>query len=134
MKIVRSVVLVNLVWCTQLAYSADLDGRFWLGGGTGGVACPQFVASMEKGRSLGIGSVGYVAETQGFTMYLQGFRAGYNISTQETCDIFPGGETDYPLLSWVENFCRSNASSRFGDAVVALAKERHSKRQRVCAK
>ena len=68
---------------------------------------------MEKGRSLGVGSVGYVTETQGFTMYLLGFRTGYNMSTQDTCDIFPDGEKDYPLLSWAENYCRTNPSKRF---------------------
>jgi len=134
MKIVRSIVLLSLVSCTQLAYAADADDRFWVGGGAGSVACPQFVASMEKGRSLGIGSVGYAEETQAFTMYLQGFRTGYNMSTQKTCDIFPEGEKDYQLLSWLENFCRANPSSRFGNAVVALARERHPKRQSVCAK
>lgn len=132
MKFVRLIAVLTLVSCTQFAYSADAEGRFWLGGGAGGVPCPQFVASMEKGRAVGIGSVGYVSETQAFTMYLLGFRTGYNMSTQDTCDIFPEGEKDYPLLSWVENFCRANPSSRFADGVVALSRDRHPKRQRVC--
>ena len=135
LKQVSALAVASLLGCaSQLAHSGDANGRFWLGGGTGGVACPQFVASMEKGRSLGVGSVGYVTETQGFTMYLLGFRTGYNMSTQDTCDIFPDGEKDYPLLSWAENYCRTNPSSRFADAVVAMARELHSKRQRVCAK
>jgi hypothetical protein len=118
----------------QLAHSADTEGHFWLGGGTGGVMCPQFVASMEKARSLGIDSVGYTTETQGYTMYLLGFQTGYNMSTKNTCDIFPRDEKAYSLLSWVENYCRANASSRFADGVVALSKDRHPKRQRVCSK
>ena len=135
MKISRTFFVAAVLSCSaQLSYSADADGRFWLGGGAGGVKCPQFVASMEKARSLRIGSLGYVEETQGFTMYLLGFKTGYNMSTQDTCDIFPGEEKDYPLLSWAENYCRSNPSSRFADAVVVLAKERHPKRQRVCSK
>ena len=135
MKISRALfVAVALSCSTQLSYSADADGRFWLGGGVGSVKCPQFVASMEKARSLGIGSVGYVKETQGFTMYLLGFQTGYNMSTQDTCDIFLGEEKEYPLLSWAENYCRTNASSRFADAVVALSRDRHPKRQRVCSK
>jgi len=105
-----------------------------LGGGAGAVKCLQFVASMEKARSLGIGSVGFVTETQGFTMYLLGFQTGYNMSTKDTCDIFPDEEKEYSLLSWVENYCRANVSSRFADAVIALSKDRHSKRQRVCSK
>ena len=133
-KIARVIVVLGFVSSTQLAHSADADGRFWLGDGTGGVACPQFVAALEKARSLGIGSVGYAGETQGFTMYLLGFRTGYNMSTQQTCDISPDGEKDYPLLSWLENFCRANPSGRFADAVVALARESHPKRQKVCQK
>lgn len=135
MKITHTLFAFAVLSCsTQLAYSADADGHFWLGGGAGGVKCPQFVASMEKARSLGIGSVEYVTETQGFTMYLLGFQTGYNMSTKNTCDIFPGEDKEYSLLSWVENYCRANASSRFADAVVALSKDRHPKRQRVCSK
>jgi hypothetical protein len=134
MLLIRLIVVLAVASCAQVTYSADTNGHFWLGGGAGGVACPQFVASMEKGRSLGIGSIGYVTEIQGFTMYLQGFRTGYNMSTQDTCDIFPDGEKDYSLLSWIENFCRANPSSRFSDAVVALAIDRHSSRQTVCPK
>jgi hypothetical protein len=67
-------------------------------------------------------------------MYLLGFQTGYNMSTKDTCDIFPDEEKEYLLLSWVENYCRANASSRFADAVIALSKDRHSKRQRVCSK
>lgn len=135
MKIIHTLFAVALLSCSaQLAHSADTEGHFWLGGGAGGVKCPQFVASMEKARSLGIGSVGYVTETQGFTMYLLGFQTGYNMSTKDTCDIFPGEEKEYSLLSWVENYCRANASGRFADALVALSKDRHPKRQRVCSK
>lgn len=135
MKISRTLFAAVVLLCgAQLAHSADTSGRFWLGGGVGGVMCPQFVASMEKARSLRIGSVGYVEETQGFTMYLLGFQTGYNMSTQDTCDIFTGEGKEYSLLSWAENYCRANPSSRFSDAVVALSKDRHPRRQRVCSK
>ena len=135
MKIIRILVASVALYCyAPISQPGDTNGRFWLGGGTGGVKCPQFVASMEKARSLGIGSVRYVEETQGFTMFLEGFRTGYNLSTPDTCDIFSAEEKEYPLLSWVENYCRINSTSRFGDAVVALAKERHWKRLRVCPK
>jgi hypothetical protein len=120
--------------CAQSSLAADVSGRSWLGGGAGGVNCPEFVASMEKARSLRIGTLGYVQETQGFTMYLQGFRSGYNVATKDTCDLFAGEENDYPLLAWTENWCRTHSSSRFSDAVVALSVERFPKRQKVCAK
>ena len=135
MRISLTLFVATVISCSaQLSYSADADGRFWLGGGAGGVKCPEFVASMEKARSLRIGSIGYAMEVDGFLGYLLGFQTGYNLSTQDTCDIFSGEEKDYPLLSWVENYCRTNPSSRFADAVVALSRDRHPKRQRVCSK
>lgn len=115
--------------------AADSDGDFWLGGGAGGVKCPDFVAAMEKGRSHGVGTIPYVRKIGSYTMYLLGFQTGYNMSTPATCDIFPGVdgvEGEYPLLSWAENYCRANPSQRFGDAVVSLARELHPKRKRVC--
>lgn len=117
------------------AAAADSTGSFWRGGGTGGVKCPDFVAAMEKGRSHGVGTIHYVREIGGFTMYLSGFQTGYNMSTPNTCDIFPGidgVEGEYPLLSWAENYCRVNSLETFGDAVISLARELHPKRKRVC--
>jgi hypothetical protein len=67
-------------------------------------------------------------------MYLLGFQTGYNMSTPDTYDIFPGSQGDYPLLSWVENYCRVNATQRFADGVVSLARELYPQRQRVPAK
>lgn len=134
MKIIHALFAVALLSCSvQLAHSADTKGNFILGGGAGAVKCPQFVASMEKARSFGIGSVGYAREIQGFTMYLLGFQTGYNMSTKDTCNIFPGEEEGYSLLSWLENYCRANASSPFVVAVVTLSKDRHPKRQRICS-
>lgn len=135
MKITHTifVAVVVLSWSVQIAHSADIEGNFWRGGGTGGVMCPQFVASMEKARSLGIDSVDFANATQGYTMYLLGFQTGYNMSTKDTCNIFPN-EDMYSLLSWAENYCRANATSRFADGVVALSKNNHSKRLRVCSK
>ncbi len=134
MKIIHTLIAFAVMSCSaQLAYSADTGGRLWFGGGVGGVECPQFVASIEKARSLGINSVGYVTEMQGFTMYLLGFQTGYNLSTKDTCDIFPE-EKAYLLLSWVENYCRSNSSSSFANAVIALSEDHHPKRLRICPK
>lgn len=120
-----------LMFCDRVAFSADDSGNFWRGGGTGGVLCQQFVATMEKSRSFGINSVKYVQETQGFEMYLSGFQTGYNMSNKNTCDIF--NESDnYSLLSWIENFCRENSSMHFADGVIALSENRFPKRKKVC--
>lgn len=129
-----SLTTATLLCGAQISHATDAEGRFWLGGGAGGVECPKFIASMEKARSVGIGTVRYVRETQAFTMYLLGFRSGFNKSTPNTCDIFSGEENDYPWLSWMENWCRAHPSSRFGDAVVALSDERFPNRQQACSK
>jgi hypothetical protein len=85
---------------------------------------------MEKARTHGVDTLGYVHETSGFVMYLLGFQTGYNMSTTDTFDIFPGTDGDYPLLSWVENYCRANPASNFGRGVTELAQAIHAKRQR----
>jgi hypothetical protein len=131
MKIIQVLLsLIVLFYSSQLSHSADQQGRFYLGGGAGGVNCPQFVASMEKGRSFGVGSIGFVKETQGYTMYLLGFQTGYNSAANNTYDIFPDVKSEYNLLSWLENYCRDNPSDRFGDAVVSLSREQYSTRQK----
>lgn len=122
--------VLSVMWLALPAHGADANGNYIVGGGAGGVRCPDYVATMERARSHSIGSLRYVQETQGFTMFLLGFQTGYNMSTPDTYDIFPGTEGDYPLLSWVENYCRANPTLRFGDGVIALAREVHPKRQR----
>ena len=114
----------------QPCWPADEEGLFMTGGGVGGVPCRQFVATMEKARSLGIGTIGYVWEIQGFTMYLLGFQTGYNLAAKDTYDIFCAEEDDYALLSWMENYCRANPSRKFSDAAIALADDRYPRRQK----
>jgi hypothetical protein len=129
----KAIVPLALALAAAPTPGADSTGAFMLGGGAGSVKCPQFVSVMEKGRSVGIGTVGYVNETQGFTMYILGFQSGYNLAASDTYDVFPGNAGDYPLLSWVENWCRSHAKARFGDGVVAMANVSHQKRQRAAS-
>ena len=127
----RQVLLVVVCLIIALpSYAADGKGAFFLGGGAGGVKCPEFVADMERARSKRFGTPAYVNVTQGFTMYILGFQSGYNMNKPDTYDIFPDDKGDYPLLSWVENWCRARPTSRFGDGVIALAQDRHFKRQR----
>ena len=133
---VRSACLILIVSLAtaSLAHAADQTGNFWRGGGVGGVACPKFVATMERARSLGIDSPAYAHETQGYIMYILGFRTGYNMSATDTCDIFSGEEDDlYPLLAWSENWCRAHSESKFSEAVIALAVERQPGRMKECS-
>jgi hypothetical protein len=117
-----------------LAHSADNTGNFWYGAGTGSIMCPQFVSTMKDARSVGLDTPEYFNLIRAYNNYLFGFQTGYNLSTKDTCDIFPNDKTSYSLLLWVEKYCRENASSHFADGVVALSKERYPKRLRVCSK
>ena len=128
---IRLLSILLMLACVLPAEGSDAQGRYWVGGGAGGVMCPDFVASMENARSKGIGTFAYVNETKVFTMYILGFQTGYNVSTPNTCDIF-SGDKGYELLSWVENYCRNAPTERFADAVVQLSEEFYSKRQQVC--
>jgi hypothetical protein len=127
------LTLILTLTAANLTYAADQTGNFWRGGGVGGVACPEFVATMERARSHGIDSPAYVNETQGYIMYIVGFRTGYNMSAAGTCDIFNGEEDDlYPLLVWSENWCRAHSKRTFSDAVIALAVEKQPGRMKRC--
>lgn len=123
-----SLILALLVGAPA-AMGADSGGNFMLGGGVGSVKCPEFVSAMERARAKGIGSLGYVSETSGFTMYLLGFQSGYNMAKEDTYDLFPQSD-DYELLAWIENWCRSNSARLFRDGTVALAYDKHSMRLR----
>lgn len=112
---------------TDTSFSADREGGYYMGGGAGGVKCPDFVASMEKGRSLGVGSIGYVHKTSVFTMYLLGFQTGYNLAADNVYDIFHDKKDHYELLSWIEQYCLENPSKNFGHGVVALSEEQRKK-------
>jgi hypothetical protein len=133
-KLIAVMLLVIGSLNVQLAHSADNTGNFWYGAGTGSIMCPQFVASMKNARSIGLDSAEFFNVTRAYTNYLFGFQTGYNMSTKDTCDIFSNDKTSYSLLLWVEDYCRANASSRFADGVVALAKDRYAKRLQVCSK
>ena len=131
MKTIRYLLLTIFFLCAgQLSHAADKNGNYVMGGGVGGVKCSQFVASMEKGRSFGIGSYEYVIETYGFQMYLLGFQTGYNMGAPETYDIFYGYESTNELLARIENFCRIIPDVTFGFAVTSLGKKLHPKRKK----
>jgi hypothetical protein len=120
-----------MMWLTVPAWGADASGSFAMGGAVGSVKCPQFVAVMEKARSVGIDSPGSMHVTWDYMNYIFGFETGYNAAKPDTFDIFPDAtDGPYPLFAWIENYCRSNTKSNFADGVVALAEELYLKRQR----
>lgn len=125
------MMFLGLAVVVGSAHASDTGGGFFIAGGAGGVTCPNFVSVMERARLDGTGSVAYANETQGFTMYILGFETGYNMAEPSTYDVFPNETTAYPLLSWVENWCRVHPTAHFGEGVVALAKHSYPMRQQI---
>jgi hypothetical protein len=113
-----------------MSFGADKNGAFFQGGGVGSVKCQDFIASMEKGRALGIGSVGHANEIQGFAMYVLGFQTGYNMGTPDTYNIFDSIKDTSELLARIENECHKEASLQFGEAVIAFVQQQHAKRKK----
>lgn len=126
---ISSIFLVTA--CSAAAFGADRSGQYWHGGGVGAAECPAFVAAMERARTHGIGSAGYINEMQGPMMFLAGFQTAYNMQTPATCNIFNGLSYDQ-LLAWTENYCRQNPFDKYSSAVVALAAEIAPKRLKTC--
>jgi len=121
-----------LLFLAPIAVAADAtSGRFFMGGGVGAVECPKFVASIDRAKKHGSGTIGYANETQGYVMFMFGFQTAYNLQTADTCDIFGDFSPDQ-LLAWTENYCRNKPLEKFGSAVVALAEEVHPVRLRSC--
>lgn len=110
---------------------ADANGRYIEGGAAGGVTCPEFVDSFDKGRQHGLGTLGYVNQIQGFANYIAGYKTAFNRQTPDTCDIFDGVSPDQ-MLAWTANYCRSNPLEKFYQAVNKLADERYGRRRKSC--
>ena len=123
-------VLLALLPCFGSA-SDGKSGMYIVGGGVGSIECPKFVATMERAKAAGLGSLGYANEIYGYGMYLAGFQTAYNMQTPQTCDVF-GEFTSDQRLAWLENFCRGQPLEKFGSAVVALSKEVHPRRVQSC--
>ena len=132
-NVMRLSTVIAIVMLATAGPTRGADGRgtYFIGGGVGGIDCPHFVSTMDRAKALGLGSVGYTNETQGFLMYVIGFQTAYNVQTPRTCDIF-ANFTSEQLLGWLENYCRAQPLERFGTAVIALAKEAHPRRSQSC--
>lgn len=134
LAMIRNVFLSSALYAlvTTLGYAASgPEQRYIVGGGVGGVDCPNFVSTMDRTKKHGFGSVGYANETYGFQMYVLGFQTAYNYAVPNTCDIFGNYSLDQ-LMSWLENYCRARPLEKFGSGVLALAREIHPNRVRVC--
>ncbi len=79
------LAVIGLALLPSIAASADTTtGRVYhIGGGVGAVECPRFVATMDRAKKAGAGTLEYVNEINGFEMYVSGFQTAYNPSNTE---------------------------------------------------
>jgi hypothetical protein len=124
-------ILLAAVLAAPLAAQAQKSLGNIVGGGLGTAECSGFVEAMTRAKAQAPGSTGYAGETQGYAMYLSGFQTAYNLQTPQTCDIFAGWNNNQ-ILERIEKFCRDNPEARFGNGVIALAKERYPNRSKKC--
>ncbi len=128
LRMFRTIALL-LAIMQGTALAADSTGNYMVGGGSGSVLCSEFVKVLEQATAKGERTIGYVNIMQGFTMYLHGFRSGYNKAAPDTYDIFSGIE-EQGLINQLAIYCKENPRTRFGIAVSALAERNYSTRIR----
>jgi len=128
----RYRIWVWLVLTAAPCFAADTEGKFAVAD-VGAIGCPELSAAMDRARPHAVGSDKYLRETQGFGMYLLGFKTGYNMSAPDTYDIFPDDRDPQALLARVDYYCRLHPKETFAQAVIAVAKNRHANRQRTAA-
>jgi hypothetical protein len=105
------------------AFASDADGSYYVGGGAGAVTCPEFSDVMRAARAGGIGSVQYVHQTEGYTMYVLGYQTGYNQQAPATYNIFANISPDQ-ALAWIDNYCQAHPLGTFSEGLRALAASR----------
>jgi hypothetical protein len=101
----------------------DANG-FWMGGGVGGLGCPEFLNAMATARQKGgLRSTAGVRETGAYENYVSGFQTGFNSEAEGIFDIFKslGADPTLNALYAIEPWCASNPDKNFSDAVLALS-------------
>ena len=71
----------------------------------------------------------YVKNVDSFIMYIEGFRAAYNMQTEDTYDIFSNLKSDQ-ILAYSNHFCSNNPLKKFTDSIVSLSKENFENRKK----
>lgn len=119
----KLIALVVALLAFAPVFASEAGGHYYVGGGTGAVKCPEFSDVMRRARADGIGSVQYMRQTNGFTMYLLGYQTGYNQQAPDTYDIFANISPDQ-ALAWIDNYCQAHPLDTFSKALLALAASR----------
>jgi hypothetical protein len=105
------------------SFGADQQGRYMMGGGVGGVTCPQFLNLMATARQLGgVSTPSGVEQVSNFANYVTGFQTGYNLMSTGSFDIFAKLDTEhFDALYAIEAWCKDHPAAKFGEGVIALA-------------
>jgi hypothetical protein len=107
--IVSEVVLV-----LGPASAADKAGLYMIGGGVGGVGCPEFLNAMQTRLKGGLNTPAGAEEISNFVNYVEGLRTGFNSENRGgILDIFAalenrpvGASTPYMRWSFGANSIR----------------------------
>lgn len=112
--------------------AADAGGNYYIGGGVGGLKCPEFLNAMRETRQFGgVHSItGGANRISVWEEYLLGFETGYNLGSPGVLDVFASlGGSDVERLDnalyWIESWCEKHPDQLFGSAAVALAQTLH---------
>jgi hypothetical protein len=118
------LIVALATWCPR-SIGADKQGRFMMGGGVGGVTCPQFLNQMASARQAGgVGSVAGSEFTSNFSNYILGFQTGYNMMSRNRFDIFAKLDMqNFDSLYIIESWCKDHPTDKFSDGVIALAEK-----------
>jgi len=116
---VAALALLATLLLAGPAHAADQHGNYVVGGGVGGVTCPEFVNTIDEARRYGVGSSEWATRTQGYVMYILGFQTGYNLAKPGTFDLFANVSTDQ-VLAQLETWCRQNPLKKFGQGFEPL--------------
>jgi hypothetical protein len=111
----RKLILIFALSLVSTVATADYAIR-----GEGNFTCPDYVSARQTNSAKLYSSVSWV----------QGFITGvnYHNALPEDSDSFIGQDlTAVSLVTWLENYCRSNPQDYLADAVEALVAELKNK-------
>ena len=109
--------------------AADQNGIYEGGGGVGAISCSHFASIYNNANVFPAMSLEYVKNVDSFIMYIEGFRAAYNMQTEDTYDIFSNLKSDQ-ILAYSNHFCSNNPLKKFTDSIVSLSKENFENRKK----
>lgn len=106
-------------------WGADGKGDFFIGGGVGGVKCPQFLNALATVRQHGgPGGLEGAKIVSPFLAYVHGFQTGYNSEADGVYDIFHalGENAGIDVLYAIEPWCAKNPDKAFATGLLVISR------------